>query len=123
MSLQDLSKDFRVGRTLFKKVRFAVFGLGSSVYEENFCRPALEAESLLTELGATCVHETGQCIVCASTSWEGRRKAYLLGFVPSINILCGHSSQVWVMIWRIWLLNSSHGRMDYGRRYVSSMPD
>ena len=41
-------------------MRFAIFGLGSSMYEGGrFCKPALDLEGYLADLGATCIAETG----------------------------------------------------------------
>ncbi|KAJ1455475.1 flavoprotein-like protein [Pelagophyceae sp. CCMP2097] len=59
--LDELDKDFRVGRGAFKGRRFAVLGLGSSAYEpKHFCTAAKKAEKLLRRLGAARV--ASQCL-------------------------------------------------------------
>ena len=41
-------------------MKFGVFGLGSSMYEEeSFCRPAIQLEEWLEALGATPLVELG----------------------------------------------------------------
>lgn len=43
-----------------QQVKFGVFGLGSSMYEEeSFCKPAIQLEEWFTELGATPLVELG----------------------------------------------------------------
>lgn len=36
MHLQDAATDFRVSKTELKQLRYAVFGCGNSLYNENF---------------------------------------------------------------------------------------
>ncbi|GAB5033732.1 trna wybutosine-synthesizing protein 1 homolog [Nannochloropsis oceanica] len=58
--LEDASKDFRYGGSALKKIRFGVFGLGSCMYEEeSFCKPAIEMETFLCDLGAKNIVELG----------------------------------------------------------------
>ena len=73
--IQDASKDFRFGSSALKKVKFSIFGLGSSMYdEESFCKPAFDIENFMLELGATMIHETGRyvCMYVCFELWKKR---------------------------------------------------
>ena len=61
-ALLDMSNDFRVGSAALSggKARFAVYGLGSSEYEENWCRSAKEVHGALAALGAECLVPMGE---------------------------------------------------------------
>ena len=50
--LNDASKDFRVSKTYLNKTRFTVFGLGDSLYEENYNKTAKLLENWVNKLGA-----------------------------------------------------------------------
>lgn len=64
--LDDMANDFRVPNTLLSRVRFAIFGLGSSVYDERFCLAAQQMFANLSKLGATPA-----CGYAASTHKKG----------------------------------------------------
>lgn len=49
--LDDMALDFRVARTFLSRVKFAVFGLGNSEYDEDFCAAAAKMDKNLRELG------------------------------------------------------------------------
>jgi tRNA wybutosine-synthesizing protein 1 len=51
--LKDLANDFRVGKGHLSKTRFAIFGLGSSEYGENWAKAAGDLDEILTKLGAS----------------------------------------------------------------------
>ena len=51
-ALKDMSQDFRVGSKGLGSVRFAVFGLGSQEYDEEWCVPALEIHDQFLAMGA-----------------------------------------------------------------------
>ena len=49
--LEDSVNDFRVSKTLLKDLRYAVFGLGNSLYVENYNKVALNIYGWLLQLG------------------------------------------------------------------------
>ena len=51
-ALRDMDHDFRVGSAAMAGVRFAVYGLGSSEYDDDFCRPARDIAGLFRAMGA-----------------------------------------------------------------------
>lgn len=51
--LKEAAFDFRVSSTLLKGMRYSVFGLGNSVYKENFNKVAIEIDESLDKLSAT----------------------------------------------------------------------
>lgn len=51
--LVDLANDFRVGKGHLSKTKFAIFGLGSSEYGENWAKAAGDLDEVLSKLGAT----------------------------------------------------------------------
>ncbi|KAL2652689.1 hypothetical protein R1flu_020817 [Riccia fluitans] len=58
--LDESSEDFRVGSSLLQKCRFAVFGVGSSVYGENFNAVVRSFERHMTALGAQPIISRGE---------------------------------------------------------------
>eukprot|EP00939_MAST-03C_sp_MAST-3C-sp1_P002798 g2798.t1 len=58
--LEDMAKDFRVGNNFLPKLRYAIFGLGNSEYDDNFCTAAKTINGHLEKLGATRVYELGE---------------------------------------------------------------
>lgn len=57
--LEDTAKDFRVGGSFLNSLRFCIFGLGNSEYDDNFCKAAKVMQSHLEALGAKCIHALG----------------------------------------------------------------
>jgi len=51
-SLNEHANDFRVSKSHLKNIKFSVFGLGNSVYEENYNKTAVEVKENLEKLGA-----------------------------------------------------------------------
>jgi tRNA wybutosine-synthesizing protein 1 len=51
--LIDEARDFRVHKTQLAHMRYAVVGLGNSVYGHNFCKCAREVDSAFRSLSAT----------------------------------------------------------------------
>ena len=49
---QDIAGDFRVNHTLLKPLKFSVFGLGNSLYADNFNVIAKNVDSFLSQLSA-----------------------------------------------------------------------
>jgi tRNA wybutosine-synthesizing protein 1 len=50
--LQDLAGDFRVNHTMLEPLKFCVFGLGNSLYEDNYNVIAKNVDSFLSQLSA-----------------------------------------------------------------------
>lgn len=50
--LKEAAFDFRVSRTMLRGMKFCVFGLGNSLYEENFNKVAVEIDEALSRLSA-----------------------------------------------------------------------
>eukprot|EP01045_Picozoa_sp_COSAG04_P008359 COSAG04_NODE_460_length_13977_cov_5.936662_11_plen_748_part_00 len=57
--LSDFANDFRVNKTIFAGVRFAVFGCGNSDYDANFNGAAKSVSNAMLLLGAQQVHKRG----------------------------------------------------------------
>ncbi|XP_054710868.1 S-adenosyl-L-methionine-dependent tRNA 4-demethylwyosine synthase TYW1-like [Uloborus diversus] len=51
--IEDASCDFRVSSTLFRGLKFAVFGCGSSLYEDNFNKASVNLHVALSRLGGS----------------------------------------------------------------------
>ncbi|XP_035690787.1 S-adenosyl-L-methionine-dependent tRNA 4-demethylwyosine synthase TYW1-like isoform X2 [Branchiostoma floridae] len=58
--LEESSTDFRVSKTLLGKLKYAVFGLGSSEYGDNFNMASRKLEQWLQTLGAQGVFPRGE---------------------------------------------------------------
>ncbi|XP_068945250.1 S-adenosyl-L-methionine-dependent tRNA 4-demethylwyosine synthase TYW1-like [Petaurus breviceps papuanus] len=58
--LQEASNDFRFGKTYLKGMRYAVFGLGNSVYESNFNKVGKNIDRWLWLLSARRVMTCGE---------------------------------------------------------------
>lgn len=58
-TLKELSHDFRVHKTHLQQINYAVFGIGSSVYEQNFNAVAKELDHMLHRLSAQRLVQTG----------------------------------------------------------------
>lgn len=50
--LDEFVNDFRVSKSHLSNVTFAVFGLGSVIYEDNFCKVTKQVDEHFKELGA-----------------------------------------------------------------------
>ncbi|RWS01460.1 S-adenosyl-L-methionine-dependent tRNA 4-demethylwyosine synthase-like protein, partial [Dinothrombium tinctorium] len=57
--LQEAAHDFRVDKNLLNKIHFAIFGLGNSEYNDNFCLIAKQIESWFIKLNAIKLIDTG----------------------------------------------------------------
>ncbi|XP_070572971.1 S-adenosyl-L-methionine-dependent tRNA 4-demethylwyosine synthase TYW1-like [Ptychodera flava] len=58
--LEETSNDFRVQKTLLKGMQYAVFGLGNSVYAENYNKVGKNLDKWLSALSASKVMEMGE---------------------------------------------------------------
>ena len=58
--LEDMVQDFRVSRKWLQRVKFAVYGLGNSSYDENYCKAARQLDARLSALGAERICLTGR---------------------------------------------------------------
>ena len=54
--LDESSKDFRVQHSMLKGLKYAVFGLGNSLYSENYNTVAKQVDKFLFQLSATRFH-------------------------------------------------------------------
>lgn len=52
-AFKDMSTDFRVGTSAMHDVRFAVYGLGSSEYDDDWCTCGKEIHEGFLNMGAT----------------------------------------------------------------------
>jgi tRNA wybutosine-synthesizing protein 1 len=50
--LKDMSLDFRVANTWLRAQKYAIFGLGNSLYDEDYCKAATTLDDDLLSLGA-----------------------------------------------------------------------
>ncbi len=50
--IKDMAQDFRVSSTWLKATRFAVFGLGNSDYDDNWCKAARQLARAMGKCGA-----------------------------------------------------------------------
>jgi sulfite reductase alpha subunit-like flavoprotein len=50
--LDEYVNDFRVSKSHLANVKYAVFGLGSAIYADNFCKVTRQVDEHLKELGA-----------------------------------------------------------------------
>ena len=57
--LEEAKDDFRVNKALLSGLHFSAFGLGDSLYGENYNRAAKEFVEGLKKLSAVCVHPLG----------------------------------------------------------------
>eukprot|EP01137_Pigoraptor_chileana_P036559 Opistho-2@32385 len=57
--LDDVAHDFRIARSHLAGIRYALFGLGNSLYGDNFCASTKRMEGWMREVGAVAVVETG----------------------------------------------------------------
>ncbi|KAJ3106970.1 S-adenosyl-L-methionine-dependent tRNA 4-demethylwyosine synthase [Phlyctochytrium planicorne] len=57
---EDFAKDFRVSKNHLSKAKFAIFGLGSSEYDENHAKAAMDLNENLLALGAKQIAEFGK---------------------------------------------------------------
>jgi len=51
--LKDVAYDFRVSKSLLSRVRYAIFGLGGELYNNNFCKAPRDMHLHMNMLGAT----------------------------------------------------------------------
>ena len=58
--LHDMSLDFRVSNRWLIKSKFAVFGLGNSLYDEHYCTAAERIDEDLKSLGAAPFYRLGK---------------------------------------------------------------
>jgi len=59
-ALRDMACDFRVGSSALAGARFAVYGLGSAEYDEDWATCAVQAHDQLASLGATPLLPAGK---------------------------------------------------------------
>jgi tRNA wybutosine-synthesizing protein 1 len=58
--LRDMSTDFRVSKAALAKMKYAIFGLGNSYYDENYCRVAMDLDECFQRMGAEALCEVGR---------------------------------------------------------------
>ncbi|XP_049645465.1 S-adenosyl-L-methionine-dependent tRNA 4-demethylwyosine synthase TYW1-like [Suncus etruscus] len=89
--LEEASSDFRFGRTYLKGMRYAVFGLGNSVYTSHFNKVGKNVDKWLWMLGASRVMTRGEgdCDVVKSKhgSIEADFRAWKTKFISRLQIL------------------------------------
>ena len=51
--IKDMAQDFRVSKQWLQKTRFAVFGLGNSDYDDNWCKAARQLARAMGKCGAS----------------------------------------------------------------------
>lgn len=89
--LEEASSDFRFGRTYLKGMRYAVFGLGNSVYTSHFNKVGKNIDKWLWMLGASRVMTRGEgdCDVIKSKhgSIEADFRAWKTKFISRLQIL------------------------------------
>ncbi|NWS21883.1 TYW1 synthase, partial [Pachyramphus minor] len=90
--LEEAANDFRVGKTYLKGLRYAVFGLGNSVYVDHYNTVGRRLDRWLWVLGASRVmtRAEGDCNVAQSRhgSIEGDFEAWKNKFLTRLQALC-----------------------------------
>ncbi|NXM03954.1 TYW1 synthase, partial [Tyrannus savana] len=90
--LEEAASDFRVGKTYLKGLRYAVFGLGNSVYVDHYNTVGRRVDRWLWVLGASRVmtRAEGDCNVARSRhgSIEGDFEAWKAKFLTRLQALC-----------------------------------
>ncbi|XP_027752103.1 S-adenosyl-L-methionine-dependent tRNA 4-demethylwyosine synthase [Empidonax traillii] len=90
--LEEAASDFRVGKTYLKGLRYAVFGLGNSVYVDHYNTVGRRVDRWLWVLGASRVmtRTEGDCNVARSRhgSIEGDFEAWKAKFLTRLQALC-----------------------------------
>ncbi|XP_032120565.1 S-adenosyl-L-methionine-dependent tRNA 4-demethylwyosine synthase TYW1 isoform X4 [Sapajus apella] len=89
--LEEASRDFRFGKTYLKGMRYAVFGLGNSVYASHFNKVGKNVDKWLWMLGARRVVSRGEgdCDVVKSKhgSIEADFRAWKTMFISQLQAL------------------------------------
>ncbi|NXM26531.1 TYW1 synthase, partial [Oxyruncus cristatus] len=90
--LEEAANDFRVGKTYLKGLRYAVFGLGNSVYVDHYNTVGRRVDRWLWMLSASRVmtRAEGDCNVARSRhgSIEGDFEAWKAKFLTRLQALC-----------------------------------
>ncbi|NWU10619.1 TYW1 synthase, partial [Cephalopterus ornatus] len=90
--LEEAANDFRVGKTYLKGLRYAVFGLGNSVYVDHYNTVGRRVDRWLWMLGASRVmtRTEGDCNTVQSRhgSIEGDFEAWKAKFLTRLQALC-----------------------------------
>ncbi|NXK39886.1 TYW1 synthase, partial [Piprites chloris] len=90
--LEEAANDFRVGKTYLKGLRYAVFGLGNSVYVDHYNTVGRRMDRWLWMLSASRVmtRAEGDCNVAQSRhgSIEGDFEAWKAKFLTGLQALC-----------------------------------
>ena len=82
--MEEVQNDFRYGKLYLSKVNFAVLGLGSAYYEENFCKAANDLHDMFLELGASSLVDSGAGTIDDSIDIFEQVKEWGTNFWPSI---------------------------------------
>ncbi|XP_027718246.1 S-adenosyl-L-methionine-dependent tRNA 4-demethylwyosine synthase isoform X1 [Vombatus ursinus] len=94
--LEEASNDFRFGKTYLKGMRYAVFGLGNSVYESNFNKVGKNIDRWLWMLSArrvmTCGEGDGNVVKSRHGSLEADFAAWQARFLSRLQDLSRGSS-------------------------------
>ena len=80
--LLDLVNDFRVDRDHLKNIRYTIFGLGNSLYDENFCKAATTLDGYMQALGAKRCYSVGKGDDLEDQ--EGQFKIWKEGMLPAL---------------------------------------
>ncbi|NXG70006.1 TYW1 synthase, partial [Baryphthengus martii] len=90
--LEEAAHDFRYGKTYLKGLRYAVFGLGNSVYVDHYNTVGRNVDRWLWALGATRImtRAEGDCNVAQSKfgSIEADFEAWKAKFLSRLQALC-----------------------------------
>ncbi|NWW51202.1 TYW1 synthase, partial [Pedionomus torquatus] len=90
--LGEAANDFRFGKTYLKGLRYAVFGLGNSVYVDHYNTVGRNIDRWLWMLGASRIltRAEGDCNVAQSKhgSIEADFKAWKAKFLSRLRVLC-----------------------------------
>lgn len=73
--LTEGAHDFRVGKSMLKGLKYAVFGLGNSLYEDNYNVVAKTVDRCLHKLGATRCYPLGEGDANVAREAEGTQES------------------------------------------------
>ncbi|XP_053130741.1 S-adenosyl-L-methionine-dependent tRNA 4-demethylwyosine synthase TYW1-like isoform X2 [Hemicordylus capensis] len=90
--LEEVASDFRVGKTYLKGLRYAVFGLGNSLYADHYNTVGCNIDKWLWQLGAarilSCARGDGNVAKSRHGSLEADFEAWMAKFLAWLRILC-----------------------------------
>lgn len=83
--IQDMVQDFRVERSAFSKLRYAVFGLGNADYDDNWCKAAAVLDNSIASLAGERIAPLGKGN--DSEDQEKQFTQWLQSLIPSLCVL------------------------------------